>query len=72
MTTVSLIIVQFSIRNHHWKAENVSYHTSRCVYKGEYGNGVPWKRHIESGEGRAGNIEDQLSQIDQATPREKN
>ncbi len=26
MTTVSLIMVRFSIRNHRWKAQNVSYH----------------------------------------------
>ncbi len=31
MTTVSLIMVRFSIRNHHWKAENVSYHTNSLV-----------------------------------------
>ena len=31
MTTVSLIMVRFSIQNHHWKAQNVSYHANPLV-----------------------------------------
>ncbi len=31
MTTISLIMVRFSILNHRWKAQNVGYHVSPLV-----------------------------------------